>query len=62
MHIETRQNDFTYRTFFLRGYNRETFHGLGRNKNAAYEDVLRLAARDELVLKLAVSRVWLVRL
>jgi len=56
MHMETRQNDFTYRTFFVRGSSRGTFHGRGRNKNAAYEDVFRLAPRDELVLKVDVRR------
>ena len=39
MLIETRQNDFTYRTFFVRGSSRETFHDRGRDKTATYEDV-----------------------
>jgi len=39
MLIETRQNDFFYRTFYVRGSTRQTFHDHGRDKKAAYEDV-----------------------
>ena len=39
MLIETRQNDFTCRTLFVRGSSREKFHDRSRDKTVTYEDV-----------------------
>ena len=43
MAIESRQVDFSYRTFFVRGSSSQTFHEGGKDRTARYGDIWRLA-------------------
>ena len=51
MVIETRDTDFFYRAFFVRDSSRKTFHEGGTDRRATYQDIWRLAPRDELVIE-----------
>lgn len=49
--VETLEDGFIYRVFFVRGSSRNTFHQTGKCLKCSYKDVWRLAPRDELVMK-----------
>ena len=59
MVIESRQMDFSYRTFFVRGSSRKTYHQGGTDETASYGDIWRLAPRDELVIEREISTIFI---
>ena len=59
MIIATEENTFVYRVFYVRGSSRATFHQAGRDKTNKYDEIWRLAPREELVVAQKVSDIFL---
>ena len=56
--VEKLEEVFIYRVFFVRGSSKNTFHQSGKCAECRYEDVWRLAPRDELVRKQQVTDIF----
>ena len=58
MVMEMCESNFIYRVLFVRGSSKKTHHEGGSDQKANYQDVWRLAPRDELIKKRVITIIY----